>query len=181
MACSQTLTGIPIVCGSVNGGLDSTIYFRPKADPQTVTLTADNVVTGITFSGANSGLTYISYSYELGNAGFVSTLSNEPSSQNKSCTTVLTLTLNKMDQTKRNEVEQLMAGRVHCIVKDQNGIYWFLSPGNEGGIITAVANSGSQMTDPNNFVITFTAVTRVQPQSINSDVITTAVVDVVIP
>lgn len=105
------------------------------------------------------------YSFKRGNAQFTSTGLHDDKSQTTFYTTEISVNFNKQDKYKRNELKEIIKGLNYVIVEDYNGIFHFI--GYDSYVTgNVVANSGSEMGDANNYVLTMNSITKNLPHII---------------
>ena len=85
---------------------------------------------------------------------------------------VLTLKFNKLDTVKRTEFVNLAKGNLAAIVKDANGVYWYLGFDNEVSVTGGSATTGVAMGDMNGYEIQLTDLSKQLPYEVDSTIIT---------
>ena len=120
MPCSQTLNGILQDCAANMGGIVEA-YLANKAD---VTATiSDGKVNAITMA---SSAKFHKYQFKTGTGSMSSNYQINQENGTKFVQTDLLLVFNRMETAKRVEVVAMAQGELVAIVKDGNGLYWFL-------------------------------------------------------
>ena len=121
MACSQTLAGIARDCASNMGGVLE-VLLANKADISAVTTTSSKV-TAITMV---STAKFHRYQFTPETASMSSNLQVNAQNGTKYWQTDLLMVFNRMETAKRVEIMAMAQGELVAIVKDGNGLYWFL-------------------------------------------------------
>lgn len=149
MACSQTLKGLTNDCAASMGGIVE-VYIANAADVSEVTLT-DGKVTGITMV---SSAKFKAYAFPRNTGHMDSTYAIDEAAGSKFVVTDLVLQFNRMETTKRIEITALAQGELKVIVKDANGIYWFL--GMDAAVKASAGDglTGTARADRNGYSIT---------------------------
>ena len=120
MPCSQTLNGILNDCAANMGGIVE-VYLANKAEV-TASL-SDGKVTSITMA---SSAKFHKYQFKPGVSSMSSNYQVNQENGTKFVQTDLLLVFNRMETAKRVEVVAMAQGELAAIVKDANGVYWFL-------------------------------------------------------
>ena len=169
MACtSVTLNGIALDCGNV-GGLKA-LYIVDVLDVSGVTVTA-GAITAITMVSTKK---FKKFDFRKGNANFTSTSNRNDANGTVIVDTTITANFNFMETAKRTEMSALTKANTYVIAKDNNGKNWFIGfESYNGGAVNA--NSGSQLADANNYVLTLTSQTAELPMEVPDAVLTTIV------
>lgn len=149
MACLQTLNGIALDCTNSIGGIRE-VYIANYADVTSQTV-ADGKITGLGLSGSTSP--FKAYQFRRNTASMTSTL-NVDATNGNSVSTDLVLSFLKQETDKRIEISALSIGELVVIVKDANGIYWYLGKDMPVGASAGGAESGTTYTDGNRYTIT---------------------------
>ena len=71
-------------------------------------------------------------------------------------TTELVINFSRMETTKRIEMQALLLDEVMVIVKDSNGVYWFLGYDEPVTATAGGGQTGQAKTDANQYTITLT-------------------------
>ena len=120
MPCSQTLNGILNDCAANMGGIVE-VYLANKAEV-TASL-SDGKVTSITMA---SSAKFHKYQFKPGVSSMSSNYQVNQENGTKFVQTDLLLVFIRMETSKRVEVVAMAQGELAAIVKDANGVYWFL-------------------------------------------------------
>lgn len=149
MACSQTLSGIANDCASNMGGI-VTVYLANKSDVSAVTVTS-NKVTAITM---DSSAKFKTYSFRPNTSSMSSNYQVNLENGTKFVQTDLVLVFNRMDTTKRVEVVAMAQGELVAMVRDANGLLWFL--GFDAPLVLSAGDglSGTARADRNGYSAT---------------------------
>lgn len=151
MACSQTIAGLVQDCATSKGGV-AEVYIANYADVASVTVTT-NQITAITME---TGKVFYRYYFRPNTASMTSTLNVDAAAGVNFVQTELTMLFSRMETTKRVEMAALAVNDLVAIVKDSNGVMWYL--GEEEPITATAADgqTGTQKTDANRYSITLT-------------------------
>lgn len=121
MACSQTLAGLTFDCTPSMGGIVE-VLIANHADVASVTLT-DKKVSAITMA---SGKYFYKYTFPRNTGSLSSNWQVDDAAGTKFVQSDLVLQFNRMETAKRTEIVALAQSELAIIVKDANGLYWFL-------------------------------------------------------
>lgn len=154
MACENITEGVAKGCDNNMGGLTE-IYITDLVNVQSVTETSGHI-TGFTMAGSPAA---VFYRFEF-NKNTSSFEENEPINvENGSAyyEQKVMLTIPRRDVTKRNAIKVLAQRDLAIIVKDGNGIYWYV--GKESGALLTELTSGSGVAkaDGSKYTLTFIA------------------------
>jgi hypothetical protein len=166
MACNVTLTGIGYSCEPNLAGVKA-VYIADYNDVSAYTVNNNNI-TSITMA---SGKKFYEYVFNKNTAGLTSTMTKDETNGYSFYTNELTGNINHLDTTKHIEVNELMSGRLACIVNDKNGMFWFLGQDTYATGTAMVAQTGAAPEDGNYYNITVTDESKVLPYSIDSSII----------
>ena len=150
MNCVLT-TGFDRGCQDNQGGALE-FYFGNYVSDFTVTPDPTGKITLI----AGTGLEYWKYELEPETGFFNETFQENPQNGTNFVEQALTMVLNKMEQSKRNEIKLLAKSLMTVIVKDSNGTYWLF--GEQNGIRMGTGGTGASGTvfgDRNGYSLNF--------------------------
>ena len=151
MACSQTLSGIQRDCAANMGGIVE-VHLANKADVSTVTVTSDKI-TAITM---NSTAKFKTYQFKPGTSSLSSNYQVNQENGTVFVQSDLLMVFNRMETTKRIEVSAMAQGELCAIVKDANGLYWFLGQYEPLVISAGDGLTGTARADRNGYSVTLT-------------------------
>lgn len=163
MPCTQTLSGIAKDCGSSMGGVVE-IYVANASDVTAKTVT-DNKISAITMAASAK---FATYALPRSTAYMTSTYNIDPTTGTRYVSTELYMALNKMETTKRTEIEALAHVAAAIIVKDANGLYWYLGFDHPAEASTGTGETGTAMTDRNGYGLTFTDNSAAMPYEVDA-------------
>lgn len=166
MACTQTLAGLAKDCDANMGGIVE-IYAANFADVTAITLTSGKV-SAITM---DTGKKFKTYSLPRNTAYLTSTLNVDQAAGTKYYVTELFMQVNKMDTTKRTEIEALKAADLRIIAKDGNGAYWLLGYDFPVNASASTAESGTAAGDHNGYNMTFQEESPILPYEVDSSIV----------
>lgn len=149
MACNQTINGLIRDCATSIGGIVE-VYIANYDDVTAVAVEADQVKT-ITMAGEKK---FKKFQFRRGTGSMSQTLQVDPTSGNNYVQTDVVLQFNKMETTKRIEMAALSVGELAAIVKDANGLYWYLGIDEPVMASAADGNTGTARGDANRYTIT---------------------------
>ena len=161
MACTQTLSGIQNDCSTSMGGIIEA-YIANYSDVASVTITTDKV-TAITMSDSAK---FKKYQFKKGTGSMTSTLNVDPANGVNYVSTDLILVFNRMETLKRIEVAALALGDLAVIVKDSNGLYWYL--GKDEPVVSTAGSgeTGTARGDGNKYSVTLQDTSSTYPYEI---------------
>lgn len=150
MACiSYALAGICGSCDASKGGIVEVLISKYVEDAATV---SGDVVTAIA-----SGATWYRYSFKKNTGSMTSTLNVDDANGINYVSTDLVLQFNKMDTAKRLEMKALSLDDLMVIVKDANGMRWFLGKDEPVSASAGTGQTGQARSDGNFYQITLQA------------------------
>lgn len=120
-SCSQTLNGLVNDCAASMGGVVE-IYIANYADVTGVTETT-NKISAITMA---TDAVFKKYALPRNTASLSSNYTISEENGTKYVVSDLVMQVNKMDTVKRIEISALAQGELAVIVKDANGLLWYL-------------------------------------------------------
>ena len=151
MACSQTLSGIQRDCAANMGGIVE-VYLANKADVASVTQTS-NKITAITM---NSTAKFKTYQFKPGTSSLSSNYQVNQENGTVYVQSDLLMVFNRMETAKRIEVTAMAQGELCAIVKDANGLLWFLGEYEPLVISAGDGLTGTARADRNGYSVTLT-------------------------
>lgn len=148
MACSQTLAGLCRTCQPSKGGIVE-VYIANHTDV-TPSL-GEGKISGVTVA---SGASFYKYEFRRNTGSLTSTLNVDAAAGTSYVTSELILQFSKMDTQKRIEIAALSLGDLAVIVKDANGIYWYLGYNAPVNASAGTGQTGTNAGDGNFYQIT---------------------------
>lgn len=158
MGCPITLLGLSNQCGLGIGGIKEIIIAdRTNIGYKVVPLPDGTIGTVVKRSSA-----HVAYRYEVSkfSSGLESTVNVDIQAGSIYHENSVTVVFNKMDTIKRREVAQLIKGDLIVIVRDGNGIYWFMGLDEPVNVSAGSASTGVAAGDSNNYTLTFTDISK---------------------
>ena len=169
MSCIPfSFNGIARDCGNV-GGI-RTLYIADVLNVDAVTA-LDGEITAITMKASEK---FKKFEFRKGNANFASSGNRDDSAGTSFVETVTTASFNHMETAKRKEMQGLATANTYVIAVDENGKAWFIGYNSYNGG-TVNANTGSAMSDANNYEVTLTSSTVELPMEVASTVLETVI------
>ena len=149
MACSQTLSGLVQDCAANMGGIRE-VYLANRADVSEVTVTS-NKITGITM---NSTAKFKKYYFRPNTSSMSSNWQVKLDNGTSNVQTDLLMVFTRMETTKRVEIVAMAQGELVALVRDCNGLLWYL--GEESPLMLSAGDglTGTARTDRNGYSVT---------------------------
>jgi len=161
MACNSiTLSALDASCSNSVGGIQ-VVYLIPFSKINgkvTISDSGDSkgMVSAITYvdSGDSAHTAWVQYKFRKNTGSMTSTFNLDETNGVSYIQTELAMIFSRMETKKRTEMVALAKGEVACVVKDSNGLYWYLGY-NEGVTTSAgTGQTGQQKTDGNYYQVT---------------------------
>lgn len=172
MACLCPITLTPVIraCeANVAGGI-AEVYIAERCDVDTITTTAlTGVVSSITMVGAATFTTF----QQKKNVANMTTTGNVSDAGVVTYTTDLNIKFNKLDAAKRLNFMALAQGDLIIIVRMVNGDYWLIGEELYASFSAGTINSGTNMTDAQQYDITLQEVSTYAPKKVEMATIST--------
>ena len=155
MSCTQTFSGIPRDCAPSMGGIVEAYI----ANYDEIALSGSTVSTPDKFNV---------YEVRRESSSMTSTITADPKTHTRYVTTELSLVFPYMNETKREEIEKLIAGDMVVVVKDANGKYWYLGKDNPVNVSAGTGQTGTAAGDSNNYTLTLQDVSKNLPTELTT-------------
>ncbi len=166
MPCLQTLSGLAKDCSSNMGGI-SEVYITNFDSVTGVTATG-NKISGITVA---SSAKFKTYHFAKNTASLTSTYNIDPAAGTKYVASDLVLQFNRMETTKRVEITALALGDLAVIVKDANGLYWYLGKDEPVNASAGDGQTGAARADSNRYSITLHDESAEMPFEVDASIV----------
>lgn len=166
MACTQTLAGLAKDCSANMGGIVE-VLIAPFDDVTSVTVTT-GVISAITMASTKK---FKRYNFAKNTGSLTSTYNIDAASGVKYVTSDLLLQFNRMETTKRVEITALALGDLAVIVKDANGIYWYLGKDEPVNASAGDGQTGTARGDANRYTITLQDESLEMPYEVSASII----------
>lgn len=147
-----------------------------KSDVQSVVVTSgsqeepiDGKITTLTLANGSGSLN--EFNFRKGAASMTSNLQKDDTAGSYYWETDLVMNFQRMETTKRTAVMALSLAECAAIVKDNNGIYWFLGKDEYLGATAGTGETGQAKTDANQYTITLQDSSLGLPYEIASSVV----------
>lgn len=149
MSCSQTLAGIARDCAANMGGIKR-VLMANRADVASITV-ATNKVTAVTM---DTGKKFYEYGFKPGTSSLSSNWQVNRESGVRYVQSDLVMVFNRMETSKRVEIEAMAQADLYIIVEDNNGLYWLLGYDNPPELSAGDGLTGTARTDRNGYSVT---------------------------
>ena len=166
MACNQTLSGLVKDCSPSMGGITE-VLLANREDVSAVTADTGKV-TEITMA---SSAKFKRYTFARNTGSMTSTYTIDQASGVKYVTTDLLLQFNRMETAKRVEISALAVNDLVAIVKDANGIYWYLGYDEPVNASAGDGQTGTARGDANRYTITLQDNSKEMPMEVDSTIV----------
>ena len=166
MACNQTLSGLVKDCSPSMGGITE-VLLANREDVSAVTADSGKI-SEITMA---SSAKFKRYTFARNTGSMTSTYTIDQASGVRYVTTDLLLQFNRMETAKRVEISALAVNDLVAIVKDANGIYWYLGYDEPVNASAGDGQTGTARGDANRYTITLQANSKEMPMEVDSTII----------
>lgn len=163
MACTITLSGIPYDC-DVNLSGVKMIYL---ADYASITSVAVDASGNATITASDTP--FYAYTPAKNTASLTKTMTKSEETGVLYFTNELVGNFNKMDLTKRKEMNEIARGQMLAVVLDNNGIYWVLGADNYVTATVLTGQTGAGPDDGNFYSVTITDVSGALPPVVDKE------------
>jgi len=150
MSCALT-TGFTLDCRNSNGGIEA-VYFTELAKKGTVTTTS-GVITAFTLTSGN----FFKYELRKKTSQFEQNIQVSNESGTVYYEQNLTIKLDKLETTRRNEILLLAQNSLLAIIKDNNGKYWLMGETRGATLSSGKGSTGTSYSDLSGFELSFQA------------------------
>lgn len=152
MSCiSKTISGLAHDCSSNIGGISKVWITGYKEGAATLD---KDIING--FNEAVTLESWKPFAFRKGAASMTKTANIDAANGINYITTELVINFSRMETTKRIEMQALLLDEVMVIVKDNNGVYWFLGYDEPVNATAGGGQTGQAKTDANQYTITLT-------------------------
>lgn len=170
MSCNLALSGLAKDCETSMGGIVE-VYFSAHDQVSKVEVT-ENVISAITMA---EGAKFHKYFIRKGTSSMTTEGRFDAASGTKYYETNLAISFPKMGAAKRVEVNALAVNELAVIVKDANGVYWYLGYDNPVVASALTGSTGQAWTDANKYDLTVQDNAMQSPYPISEEIIATLV------
>lgn len=167
MPCALT-QGYTFDCKDNIGGLKA-VWFIGWNDVASVTV-ASGVVSAIT---KGAGKVFYKYQLVRNTASFTENIAGSIENGTVVYNQELTIVINKMQVSMRNEILLLAQNNMMAVVEDQNGRYWLAGRYNGLDLLSGTAGTGTAQSDRNGYSLTFSGGEKELAPEVASGVIAT--------
>ena len=166
MACNQTLSGLVKDCSPSMGGITE-VLLANREDVSAVTADSGKI-SEITMA---SSAKFKRYTFARNTGSMTSTYTIDQASGVRYVTTDLLLQFNRMETAKRVEISALAVNDLVAIVKDANGIYWYLGYDEPVNASAGDGQTGTARGDANRYTITLQDNSKEMPMEVDSTIV----------
>lgn len=167
MSCALS-QGYTFDCKDNIGGLKS-VWFIGWNDVASVT-ESSGTITAITKA---SGKVFYKYQLVRNTASFTENIAGSIENGTVVYNQELTIVINKMQVSMRNEILLLGQNNMMAVVEDQNGRYWLAGRYNGLDLLSGSASTGTAQADRNGYTLTFSGGEKELAPAVASAVIAT--------
>lgn len=167
MPCALT-QGYTFDCKDNIGGLKA-VWFIGWNDVSAIT-EASGTVTAITKA---SGKVFYKYQLVRNTSSFTENIAGSIENGTVVYNQELSIIINKMQVSMRNEILLLGQNNMMAVVEDQNGRYWLAGRYNGLDLLSGSASTGTAQADRNGYVLTFSGGEKEMAPAVASAVIST--------
>ena len=166
MSCNQTLSGLVKDCSPSMGGILE-VLLANREDVASVEAVTGKI-SGITMEASAK---FKKYTFARNTGSLTSTYTIDQASGVKYVTTDLVLQFNRMETTKRVEITALSVNDLVAIVKDANGVYWYLGYDEPVNASAGDGQTGTARGDANRYSITLQDISKEMPMEVDASTI----------
>lgn len=170
MSCLTTLNGIARDCAHNIGGIRK-IWIAPYVEG--AAKLADSGDQKISTLAEGAAAKFAAYWFARNTASMTSTLNKDNSNGTSYVSTELVMQFNKMEASKRLEIEALSTGDVMVIAQDNNGTAWFLGFDAPVEATAGSGQTGAAKSEGNFYNITLTDESFGYPYEVDENIIKT--------
>ena len=125
-------------------------------------------ISGITMAASAK---FKKYTFARNTGSMTSTYTIDQASVVKYVTTDLVLQFNRMETTKRVEITALSVNDLVAIVKDANGVYWYLGYDEPVNASAGDGQTGTARGDANRYSITLQDISKEMPMEVDASIV----------
>ena len=166
MSCNQTLSGLVKDCSPSMGGILE-VLLANREDVASVEAVTGKI-SGITMEASAK---FKRYTFARNTGSLTSTYTIDQASGVKYVTTDLVLQFNRMETTKSVEITALSVNDLVAIVKDANGVYWYLGYDEPVNASAGDGQTGTARGDANRYSITLQDISKEMPMEVDASII----------
>lgn len=152
MSCVSFSGGIANDCANNIGGLTK-LYLTDFANITSYT-ESGGTVSAVTLAGATSSYGFYEFAFNRNSATFTEDLVKSVEAGSALFEQTVTVTIPRRDVTKRNTLSLLTQRDLAVIVKDSNGLYWYVGAVEGMYLSESTSTSGTAKADGSNYVLT---------------------------
>ena len=166
MSCNQTFSGLVKDCSPSMGGILE-VLLANREDVASVKAETGKI-SGITMEASAK---FKRYTFARNTGSMTSTYTIDQASGVKYVTTDLVLQFNRMETTKRVEITALSVNDLVAIVKDANGVYWYLGYDEPVNASAGDGQTGTARGDANRYSITLQDISTEMPMEVDASIV----------
>lgn len=160
--------GSTIDCKDSVGGV-AEIYLTEFSNVPQANITASSGT--ISAATCSTGKRFFKYELEKENSQFDPGLISSTENGTTFSESTLTFTMKKMSASTWNNLLTLAYNRLHIIVKDGNGLYWWMGKVNGADLTTAPGTTGKALGDMNGNTLTFVSKEPLPPHTVSAAIV----------
>ena len=152
-SCDSLNGNLILGCNNNIGGLKRAFALEKNRISSTTLNSPTQEISAITTVASAK---FYEFEFSKGAANYVETETTDLATGRTIWEQVFTLNLNRREKTKRDQLLLMSKGKDMCwLVQDNNDVWWLLGENFGTNLMTNVGGSGSNKTDPNQYVLTF--------------------------
>lgn len=149
MACNSLNIGIAADCTNNMGGITK-VYLTSLSNVMTYTASGATV-SAISLTASSN---FYAFNFNRNSATFTENLTKNVEAGAALYEQTVTITIPRREGAKRNALALIAVGDLACVVKDSNGIYWYLGEVEGVYMSEGTSTSGTAKGDGSNYVVT---------------------------
>lgn len=170
MACILLNSGIPKGCDNNTGGV-SKVYITDHENVLSVTAASGT----ITAFNMDSGTVFYEFVFNKNTSSFAENAIVSLENGSLFYEQIVTLVIPRREVSKRNVLALLMQKDLAVIVKDANGLYWYIGQFEGANVTELPSTTGVAKGDANAYTITITGSEPAQAQEVDESAVLTVI------
>ncbi len=169
MACVTFNGSITNDCSNNIGGITK-LYLTDRNNVTSYTQTG-GTVSAIVLAGVTASYGFYKFDFNRNSATFTEDLQKNVEAGSALFEQTIVVTIPKRDVAKRNVLQLLTQRDLACIIKDSNGIYWYIGAEEGVYLLTQTSTSGTAKADGSNYVPTLKGFEVAQAYAVDPTII----------